>query len=121
MANEKPLIWVNSSYDDLKDLPKTPRREIGFALSDVQSGEYPDTAKPLTGKDLKGVYEIRTDDEGNTYRAVYVVNLGEHIYVLHVFQKKSKKGIATPKKDMDLIRSRLKRAQELAKELEHGT
>lgn len=120
MAKEKPIIWVKSSHSDLKALPQTPRRDIGFALSDVQTGEYPDNAKPLTGKDLKGVYEIRTDDEGNTYRAVYVVNLGEHIYVLHVFQKKSKKGIVTPKKDMDLIRSRLKRAQEIAKELENG-
>ena len=121
MADEKPIIWVKSSYDDLKGLPKTPRREIGFALSDVQAGEYPDNSKPLTGKDLKGVYEIRTHDEGNTFRAVYVVNLGKHLYVLHVFQKKSKKGIATPKKELDLIRSRLKRAQEIAKELEHGT
>ena len=119
MADEKPIFWVKSSHKDLKALPQTPRRDIGFALSEVQQGEYPDDAKPLTGKDLKGVYEIRTTDEGNAYRAVYVVNLGEYIYVLHVFQKKSKRGIATPKQVMDLIRSRLKIAQEHAKELDN--
>ena len=117
MRNEKPIIWVRSSLDDLKVLPDKPRRDIGFALAEVQEGGYPDNAKPLKG--LSGVYEIRVDFDSNTYRAAYVVNLGNAIYVLHVFQKKSKRGVATPKAEIDKIRSRLKRAQERAKELEH--
>lgn len=116
MHDEKPIIWVQSSLDDLKALPETPRRSIGFALSEVQAGGFPGNAKPLKG--LGGVYEIRIDHNRDTYRAVYAVNLGDRVYVLHVFQKKSKKGIATPKPEMDLIRSRLKRAQEIAKELD---
>lgn len=110
MLDEKPIAWIGSSLDDLKKLPDEPRRNLGFALSAVQAGKFPTTAKPLKG--LGGVYEIRTDFDRNTYRAVYAVNLGDAIYVLHVFQKKSKKGIATPKADMDLIRARLKVAQE---------
>ena len=119
MTEEKPIIWVKSSLEDLKDLPQKPKRDIGFALSEVQEGEYPYNAKPLSGSDLKGVYEIRVDADSNTYRAAYAVNLGNYIFVLHVFQKKSKKGISTPKKDMDVIRSRLKLAQEMAKELDN--
>ena len=117
MAIEKPVIWVRSSLEDLKALPQKPRRDIGFALSEVQEGGYPDNAKPLQG--LSGVYEIRTDFGSSTYRAAYVVNLGENIYVLHVFQKKSKRGAETQKVDIEKIRKRLKRAQELAKELEN--
>lgn len=116
MQLEKPIIWVRSSLDDLKALPETPRRKIGFALSEVQVGGYPDSAKPLRG--LGGVYEIRADYNRDTYRAVYAVNLGTKIYVLHVFQKKSNKGVATPKPEMDLIHDRLQQAQELAKELD---
>ena len=117
MKIEKPIIWVRSSLDDLKALPDKPRRDIGFALSEVQEGDYPDNAKPLKG--FSGVYEIRTDFDKNTYRAAYVVNLGNAIYVLHVFQKKSKRGITTPKAEIDKIRSRLKQAQERAKELKN--
>jgi len=114
MVDEKLIRWIGSALDDLKDLPDEPRRDIGFALSKVQTGKFPSNAKSLKG--LGGVYEIRTDHDSNTYRAAYVVNLGDAIYVLHVFQKKSKKGIATPKQDMDLIRSRLKLAKEDADE-----
>lgn len=114
MTNEKPIIWIKSSLEDLKELPTTPRRNIGFALSQVQRGNYPSTAKSLQG--LKGVYEIRSNFNNDTYRAAYVVNLGEKIYVLHVFQKKSKQGIATSKQDMDLIRQRLQQAKKIAKE-----
>ncbi len=117
MAIEKPVIWVRSSLEELKALPQKPRRDIGFALAEVQEGGFPDNAKLLKG--FSGVYEIRTDFDSNTYRAAYVVNLGENIYVLHVFQKKSKRGAETPKADLEKIRGRLKRAQELAKELEN--
>lgn len=112
MTGEKQLVWVGSSLDDLRGLPEEPKRAIGYALSEVQEGEYPRNAKPLSG--LGGVYEIRADHDTNTYRAVYVVNLGANLYVLHVFQKKSKSGIATPPADMNLIRARLKLAKEEA-------
>jgi phage-related protein len=113
-TEEKPIVWVGSSLKDLKALPQKPRRDIGFALSGVQQGELPANAKPLKG--LGGVYEIRVDDHTDTYRGVYAVNIGTAIYVLHVFKKKSKKGIETPKQDMELIRTRLKLAQEDADE-----
>lgn len=75
-------------------------------------GEFPHNAKPLKG--LSGVQEIRVNYDTDTYRAVYTVNIGDKLYVLHIFQKKSKKGNETPKQDMDIIRTRLKRAKEVA-------
>ncbi len=90
----------------------------GYVLYLVQNGDSDSSIKPLTGKDLGGVYEIRTDYKSDTYRAVYVLNLGDRIFMLHVFQKKSKRGSETPKPDMDKIRSRLKEAKVLAKELD---
>ena len=119
MTDEKLIVWVGSSLKDLRALPDKPRRDIGFALAEVQEGGYPDSAKPLKGKGFSGVYELRADADGDTYRAVYAVNIGSHIYALHVFQKKSKRGIETPKADIDKIRERLKRTHEIAKELEH--
>jgi phage-related protein len=85
-------------------------------LGGVQQGEFDSSIKPLKG--FSGVYEIRADFDTDTYRAVYVINLGDVIYVLHVFKKKSKRGSETPKQDIDLIRARLKRAQEEAHERE---
>ena len=114
MAGAKQIIWVGTSLDDLKALPDAPKRAIGFALSAVQEGGFPRGAKPLGS--LSGVYELRTSADTNTYRAVYIVNLGDHIYVLHVFQKKSKKGSATPPAEMNVIRARLKRAREAAQD-----
>lgn len=115
MAMRKSIIWVSTSLEDLKKLPQEPVKAIGKSLLAVQDGDFPSNAKSMT--DLSGVYEIRTNFDKNTYRAVYAVNLGDVIFVLHAFQKKSKKGIATPKPDMDKIRNRLKRAKEIAKEL----
>lgn len=83
-------------------------------LGGVQQGEFDSSIKPLKG--FSGVYEIRSDFDTDTYRAVYVLNLADVIYVLHVFKKKSKKGSETPKQEIDLIRTRLKRAQEDADE-----
>ena len=86
---------------------------FGYALSAVQMGENAPQAKPLKGFGGMGVLELIEDYRGDTYRAVYTVRFATRIYVLHVFQKKSKHGIATPKQDMDLIRDRLKRAESL--------
>jgi phage-related protein len=95
-------------------LPEEVQDDIGYVLHLVQHGETHSSIKPLTGKDLGGVYEIRSDFDSDTYQAVYAVNLGDAIYMLHVFQKKSKRGKETPKPDMDVIRARLKRAKEEA-------
>lgn len=118
MSDEIPVIWMGSSRKDIKGLPKKAQSIIGHTLGIVQDGDTDSHIKPLKGKDLGGVYEIRADYDKDTYRAVYVVNLGDRIFMLHVFKKKSKKGIETPKQDIDIIRSRLKDAKALAKELD---
>lgn len=110
----KDLEWIASSLEDLKRFPRAVQRDIGLALFRVQLGDTPQRAKRLKG--LPGVYEIRSDFMTDTYRAVYAVKIGRKIYVLHAFQKKSRSGIATPKAEMDLIRSRLRTAREFAKE-----
>ena len=108
----KPVRWIASSRDDLRELPKEVRRDIGFALDMAQNGEKHPSAKPLQGFGGAGVLEIVENFVGDTYRAVYTVRFAEVIYVLHVFQKKSKSGIKTPKQEIDLIKSRLARAKE---------
>jgi phage-related protein len=114
---EKPLEWIASSYKDLRALPPDVRRRFGYALSLAQMGDQDDAAKVLKGFGGAGVLEVVEDDAGGTYRAVYTVRFAEAVFVLHCFQKKSKRGIATPKVDMDIIRARLKVAEALAQEL----
>ena len=94
-------------------MPKEVRRTFGVALYAAQIGETPPIAKPLRGFAGAGVIELIEDDAGGTYRAVYTVRYSTAIYVLHVFQKKSKRGSETPQRDIDLIKERLKRAEEL--------
>jgi phage-related protein len=89
------------------------RRTFGVALYAVQLGETPPEAKPLRGFGGSGVLELIDDHDGNTYRAVYTVRFGSKVYVLHAFQKKSKRGVATPRREIELIRDRLKRAERL--------
>ena len=114
---EKPLEWIGSSHRDLMALPVDVRRFFGYALSLAQTGDQHDAAKVLKGFGGAGVLGVVEDDAGGTYRAVYTVKFEEAVFVLHCFQKKSKRGIATPKKDMDIICARLKVAEALAKEL----
>ena len=113
----KPLEWIGSSHKDLMALPADVRRLFGFALSLAQAGDRHDAAKVLKGFGGAGVLEVVEDDMGGTYRAVYTVKFAEAVFVLHCFQKKSKRGIATPKEDMDIIHARLKIAEAFAKEL----
>ena len=117
---EKPLEWIASSYKDLMALPVDVRRLFGFALSLAQMGDKSDSAKVLQGFGGAGVLEVVESDVGGTYRAVYTVKFAEAVFVLHCFQKKSKRGIATPKEDMDIIRARLKVAETFAKELRNA-
>lgn len=113
----KPLEWIGSSKKDLKALPDEVMDVFGYALFLAQTGRKHDQAKPLQGFGSAGVLEVVQYFRGNAYRAVYTVRFEERVFVLHVFQKKSKTGIATPKPDMDLILARLKVAARRAKEL----
>jgi len=103
----KPLRWVGRSLDELLGFPATVRREVGYALYVAQSGGRHPSAKPLKGFGGAGVVEIVEDHAGDTYRAVYTVRLSDAIYVLHAFQKKATRGIATPKREIELIKERL--------------
>lgn len=112
-GSERPVLWVGSSRRDLRDFPREVRRDIGQALYSAQEGETDPSAKPLRGFGGGSVLEIVADYRGDTWRAVYTVRFSEAIYVLHAFQKKSKRGTATPRKDMDLIHRRLIEAKRL--------
>jgi phage-related protein len=117
---EKPLIWIGGSKKDLMALPLDVRKFFGHALDFAQRGDQHDAAKPLKGFGSAGILEVVESDSDGTYRAVYTVKFAQAVFVLHCFQKKSKRGIVTPKEDMDIIRARLKVAEALAKELRHG-
>ena len=111
-ADPKSVRWLGSSKDDLSSFPEDVRRRVGGALWEAQLGLKAAYAKVLKGFGGAGVLEIVDDFDGNTYRAVYTVRFARVVYVLHAFQKKSKRGIATPKREMDLIERRLKEAEE---------
>ena len=113
----KSVVWIGSSKKDLMALPVGVRKFFGHALDFAQRGEQHDAAKILQGFGGAGVLEVVEDDIGGTYRAVYTVKFAEAVFVLHCFQKKSKRGIATPQEDMDVIRTRLKVVELLVKEL----
>lgn len=107
----KPLFWVGSSKNDLREFPEDVQDAMGYALHYAQIGEKHIDAKPLRGFGGASILEIVEDHDGDTYRAVYTVRFAGAVYALHAFQKKSKRGSETPKPDMDLIRQRLKQAE----------
>lgn len=113
---ERPLLWVASSKSDLMDMPQEVISEFGYGLYEAQIGDHPSIGKILTGFGGSKVVELIMDHNGDTFRAVYTVRFKEIVVVLHAFQKKSKKGIKTPKQDIDLIHSRLKLAEEMYKD-----
>jgi phage-related protein len=107
---------MGSSRKDLRAMPKAVRYVFAFALLMAERGlKHPD-AKPLRGFGGAGVLEVVEDHDGNTFRAVYTVRFEEAVYVLHCFQKKSKTGAKTPQQDIDLIKQRLKDAEELSEQ-----
>jgi len=116
-AELKPLAWVGSAKRDLLALPEEVIDAFGYALYVAQTGKKHEKAKALHGFGSAGILEIVEDWRGNAYRAVYTVRFSAAVFVLHVFQKKAKHGIATPRQDMELIRERLKVAEQMAKEL----
>jgi phage-related protein len=114
----KPLIWVGSSREDLRDFPEPAQDRMGYALYVAQRGGKHRDSKPLSGFGGAGVLEVIEDFRGDTFRAPYTVRLAGAVYVLHVFQKKSKTGAETPRRDIELIQQRLREAEQIAKEKE---
>ncbi len=108
----RPVRWVGSSKEDLREFPDEVRWRVGGALWDAQFGRKASYVKPLRGFGGASVLEVVDSFDGDTFRAVYTVRFAGAVYVLHAFQKKSKRGIATPKAELDLIERRLKRAKE---------
>src|SRR4051812_14751552 len=111
MKMQKPALWIGSSRDDLRAFPNEVRRVMGVAINDARNGEEHPRAKALTGFGGRSVLEVVDDEDGDTYRAVYTVRFAGIVYVLHAFQEKSKKRIATQKRDIELTRARLKLAE----------
>lgn len=107
----KPVRWMGSAKEDLSAFPAEVKWRVGSAIWRAQIGSKADYAKPLRGFGGASVMEVVDDYDGETYRAVYTIQFAEVIYVLHAFQKKSRKGIETSKADLDLIHARLVRAK----------
>jgi phage-related protein len=108
-GDPRPLIWRGASKADFMAFPRTVQREMGYALFLAQMGERHSTmTKTLSGFGSAAVMEVRKSYDGDAYRAVYTVHYADAVYVLHAFQKKSKKDVATPKAEADLIERRLK-------------
>ena len=108
----KPVRWIGESKEEVSAFPYDVKLRVGGALWDAQIGLKSPFAKPLKGFGAGGVLEVVVDFDGNAFRTVYTVRFAEAVYVLHAFQKKSKRGITTPKTELDLIRARLARAKE---------
>ena len=110
---KKELVWVGSSLGDLREFPEAVKDVMGFALYLAQTGGKHPATKPLKGFGGAGVLEVADDFDGDTFRTVYTVKLAEAVYVLHAFQKKARKGIATPKHEIEMVRERYRRAVEI--------
>lgn len=108
----KPVAWVGSSYKDFRSFPDPVQDGMGYALFLAQTGKMHGDAKPLKGFGGAGVLEVVEDHQGDTYRAVYTVRFEEAVYVLHAFQKKSKQGRKTPPQEIEMVRRRLKAAED---------
>lgn len=111
----KAISFLGNTHRIVHELPEGARKKLGFALRIVQMGSRPDNVKPLSGFSVQ-VLEIRVRDDSEAYRAVYTVALGDAVYLLHVFHKKSKKGIGIPPQDLEIIRQRLKEAIQMEAE-----
>jgi phage-related protein len=110
VPGEKRLYWIGSSLKDISRFPSDAQRSVGFALSAAQYGGKHPSAKPWKVEG-PGILEVVKDYDGDTYRAIYTVRFAQAVYVLHVFQKKSPRGIETRQSDVALVRERLKVAQ----------
>ena len=115
----KPVMWVGSSKDDLLEFPDEIIRSFGHGLHYAQKGGQYIHSKVLKGFGGASVIELKESDEAGTFRLVFTIKLPKAIFVLHAFQQKSKHGIKTPTQEIELIKNRLKKAEELYKELIH--
>jgi len=114
----KPVVWVGSSRADLRAFPGPVQDHLGYALYVAQLGGKHHTAKVLRGFGGSGVLEVVKDFRGDTFRAVYTLRYASAVYVLHAFQKKSKSGRETPHRDIEMIKRRIRQAEEIARERE---
>ncbi len=112
----KPVIWVGTSLKDLREFPAPVQDYVGYALYVAQRGGKHQDAKVLSGFGGAGVLEVIKDHRGDTFRTVYTLKYAGTIYVLHAFQKKSKSGRQTPRRDIELIKQRLHEAEQMARE-----
>jgi phage-related protein len=111
MADPRRISWLKGALKDFEAFPIPAQLEMARALSIVAAGRHPDIAKPLKGFG-SGVLELALRERGDAYRVVYALQLGDDVWVIHAFQKKSKQGIKTPQTELDLIAKRLKRLRE---------
>jgi phage-related protein len=111
----RPVIWVGRSLKNLREFPAPVQDHMGYALYVAQRGGKHRDAKVLSGSGSAGVVEVIKDHRGDTFRAVYTLKYAGTVYVLHAFQKKSKSGRQTPRRDVELIRQRLREAEEMAR------
>ncbi|MGO9084454.1 MAG: type II toxin-antitoxin system RelE/ParE family toxin [Candidatus Sulfotelmatobacter sp.] len=117
VPSPRPVVWLGDSKENIRDFPEGARKLLGDELQLIQFGGMPKDAKPFKGVG-SGVVEIALRYASDAYRVVLALQIGRRLYVLHAFRKKSTKGIATPKRDVDLIKKRYAQAQELAREFE---
>ena len=113
----QPVIWVGSSRRDLREFPDIVKDHLGYALYVAQCGGKHRDAKALTGYGGAGVVEVVKDYRGDTFRAVYTVRYAGAVYMLHAFQKKSKTGRQTPRRDIEMVKRRLREAEQMAREI----
>jgi phage-related protein len=111
VPGEKPVHWMGSALKEVRRFPAEVQRTVGFALGAAQFGGKHPSTKPWKG-DGPGVLEVVKDFDGDTFRAIYTVRFARAVYVLHAFQKKSPRGIKTRQSDVDLVRERLKMAEQ---------
>jgi phage-related protein len=111
VRNTRAINWLKAALKDFLAFPQVAQDKAGTALTMIAEGATPDIAKPLTGLG-SGIWELAIKSRGDAYRVVYALQLGDDIWVVHAFQKKSKKGIATPKMEIDLVKERIKRLKE---------
>ncbi|HEV2714201.1 MAG TPA: type II toxin-antitoxin system RelE/ParE family toxin [Terriglobales bacterium] len=111
----KPVIWMGTSLKDLREFPAPVQDHMGYALYVAQRGGKHQDAKVLSGFGGAGVLEVVRDYQGDTFRAVYTLKYAGKVYVLHAFQKKSKSGRQTPRRDIELIKQRLREAEQIAR------
>jgi len=114
----KPVVWVVSSRKDLRAFPEPVRDHMGYALYVAQRGGKHRDTKTLSGFGGAGVVEVVKDFRGDAFRAVYTVRYAGAVYVLHAFQKKSRTGRETPQRDIELVKQRLREAEQIARERE---